>query len=68
VPGTIGPRSFVHAGILERLEAAAQRVDEAVARRVVGERARDLLLADVIGDVDEDLVGLGADVADRCGH
>ena len=68
VPGTIGPSSLVQAGYVERLEAAAQRVDQAVARGVVGASLRDLVLRDVVGDVDQDLVGLGADVGDGCGH
>src|SRR5206468_5475243 len=49
-------------GILERLQAAAERVDEAQPRGVVGFRAPYLVLADVIGDVDEDLVRPGPDI------
>ena len=44
VPGTIGPEQLGARGILERLEAAAQRIHQAVARRVVGFLALDLEL------------------------
>ncbi len=50
--------------VLERLEAAAERVHQAIAGGLVGLLGRDLVLVDVVGDVDEDLVGIGADVAD----
>jgi hypothetical protein len=51
--------------IRKRLEAATERVDEAVPRG--GERflARDLEGRRVVGDVREDAVGLRAHVADR---
>ncbi len=68
VPGTIGPSSLVQAGILQRLEAAAQRVHQAVARGLVGLPRGDLVFAGVVDDVDQDAVGIGADVADVGGH
>ena len=54
--------------ILERLEAAAKRVDQAGARGRVGQFALDLVVQRVIGDVGEDFVGCGAFVADVRGH
>ena len=44
VPGTIGPEQLGAGRVRERLEAAAERVDQAVARGVVGLVAVDLEL------------------------
>ncbi len=66
--GDDGPQHLGAGGVLEGLEAAAEGVHEAVAGGLVGLRALHLVLDDVVGDVDEDLVGLGADVADVGGH
>ncbi len=60
-----GPEKLGARGILERLQAAAERVHEAQPRGVVGFRAPYLVLADVIGDVDEDLVRPGPDIGNR---
>ena len=42
--------------IFERLETAAQRIDQAIARGGVGQFTLDVVVADIIGNVDEDLV------------
>jgi hypothetical protein len=55
-------------GELQRLEAAAEGVHQAVTRGFVGFLRGDLVLGDVVDDVDEDLVGIGADVGDMRGH
>ena len=52
----------------QRLEAAPQRVDQAVARGFVRFAAFDLVARRVVGDVDQDLVGFRTDVGDRRGH
>ena len=52
----------------QRLEPAAQRVDQAVARGFVRFAAFDLVARRVVGDVDQDLVGFRTDAGDRCGH
>ena len=49
--------------ILERFEAAAERVDEAMLRGGVGEIAVDLVIQRVVGDVGEDFVRRGAFIA-----
>ena len=48
----------------ERFEPAAQRVHQAQPRGVVGFGALDLVVGDVVGDVDQDLVRRGPDVVD----
>ena len=55
-------------GVGQRLEAATQRVDQAMAGRGQRLLAGDLVARGVVGDVDHDLVGLGTDVADGGGH
>src|SRR5690242_21288658 len=47
---------------------AAQRVHQAQPRGVVGFLADDAAAGDVVGDVGENLVGLGADVGDVGAH
>ena len=51
--------------IRERFESAAQRVDQAVARRLVRFLAFYPVMGDIVGDIDEHLVRLGAHVRDR---
>jgi hypothetical protein len=53
------PQELGAAGKLQRLEAAAERVHEAIARGVVGLLGGDLVLVDVVDDVDQDLSGSG---------
>ncbi len=55
-------------GVFEGFEAAAEGVDEAVAGGVEGEGAGEVVVEDVVGDVDEDLVGLWALGWDVAGH
>ncbi len=50
------------------LEPAAQSVRQTQARGVVRLLAGDVVVESVLGDVDEDSVGIGADVGDVCGH
>ncbi len=64
--GDDGAEELGAGGVLEGFEAAAEGVDEAVAGGVVGEVAGDRVVEDVVGDVDEDLVGLRA-FCWRCG-
>src|SRR5262249_20918924 len=52
----------------QRLEAAAERVHEAIARGVERLLRGDLVRADVVDDVDQDLVRIRPDVADVRGH
>ena len=71
--GTIGPRNdgaeqLGACRIFERLEAAAQRVDQAITRCGVGEIALDLEIQRVVGDVGEDFVRRGAFIADVRRH
>src|SRR2546430_1185701 len=54
--------------IRQRFEPATERVDQAVPRRLVRFLARYLVLDDVVGDIGEDLVGLGADGGYRARH
>ena len=54
--------------IFQRLEAAAERIEQAVARGVVGFFGFDLVLGDVVDNVGEDLVRFWADVGNVCGH
>ena len=54
--------------VFERLEAAAQRVDQAIARGVVRFLVLYGIVFYVIGDQRQDLVGLGPDVGDMRGH
>ena len=61
VPGTTGPEQLRAVREIERVERAAHRVPHAQARRVdrLGARRE---AGDVVGDVDEDFVGIGPDV------
>ena len=55
-------------GVFQRFQAAAQGVDQAVAGGLVGQAAADFIVQYVVGDIDQDLVGLGTDVGDRGRH
>ena len=68
VPGTIGSEELGAGGVFEGFESAAEGVDEAVAGGVEGEGAGEVVVEDVVGDVDEDLVGLWALGWDVAGH
>jgi len=46
--------------VVERFERAAERIDEAVARRLEGSARVDAVVEDVVGDVDQNAVGIGA--------
>ena len=52
--------------VFERLQAAAQGVDQDVARRVEGQVGSHLVAERVVDDVDDDGVPCGTDVADEC--
>ena len=54
--------------IFERLQAAAERIDEAIARGGVSQIAVDLVIQSVVGDVGEDFVRRGAFIADVRGQ
>ncbi len=54
--------------IFERFEAATERVDQAVARGLIGDVRFDFVFGDVVDDVDDDLIPFGADVRNVCGH
>src|SRR5712671_617583 len=62
------PEELGAGGVLQRLQAAAERVHQAQPRGVVGLGAFYFALADVIGDVNEDLVRFGPDIGNRRGH
>ncbi|OIQ66585.1 hypothetical protein GALL_518450 [mine drainage metagenome] len=54
--------------VLQRFQSAAQGIDQAVARGFISERAAQVGVEDVIGNIDQNLVRGGADVGNRCGH
>ena len=56
VPGTIGPSSFVQAGYSSASRPQPERIDQAIARSGVGQLTLDGVVANIIGNVDEDLV------------
>ncbi len=60
------PQKLGAGRIFERLEAAAKRIHQAVARRFVSLLALDTVLGHIVGNVDQDLVGFGRDVGDGC--
>src|ERR1700722_7159330 len=55
-------------GILERFEATAEGVHQAVARGLVSERGFYFVVESVVDDVDDGLVEGRADVGDVAGH
>ena len=55
-------------GVGQRLEAAAQRIHQAQSRRVEGFCAFNVVFERVIGDIDDDFIGLGTDTRNRTGH
>ncbi len=75
-PGAVGHDGAGHdgaeqlgaGGVIKRLQAAAERIDQAVARRLVGEVGLDVVAKDIIDDVGKDGIGFGADVGDVGGH
>ena len=52
----------------ERLESAAERIDQAVTRGFQRERAVDLIIQNVVDDIDQDWVRVGSHVGNRSGH
>src|SRR5690606_35521078 len=68
--GAVGHNGAGHDGaqqlgagrVVQRLQAAAQGVDQAVAGGLEGQGAVDLIVQHIVDDVDQDLIGLGADV------
>ena len=54
--------------VLQCLQPAAKRVNQAVACRIVREFAADAVREDVVGNVGQHLIGLGTDIANECGH
>ena len=56
------PHELGACGVRQRLEAATERVHQAQPRGVVRFGALDFILERVVGDIDQDLVGFGADV------
>ena len=50
--------SAAAAVLVERFEAAAKRIDERVARRLIGKLAGDFIIRHILGDIDQDLIGL----------
>lgn len=59
-----GPEQFGAGGIGERLEAAAERVDQTIASGLEGQIAADLVGEDVVDNIRENLVGCGPHVRD----
>src|SRR6185312_6215505 len=79
VPGTRAPcgttvpldhRAEQLAGsrVFQRFQAAAQRIHQDQASRVVSQRGRHLIVPRIVDDIDDDLVPGGTDIADVCGH
>ncbi len=62
------PEKLGARGIIEGLQAASERVHQAQPRGVVGFRAFYFIFADIVGDVDEDLVRFGPDIGNGRGH
>ena len=62
------PQQLGAGRILQRLQPAAQRIDQAIARRFVGEIALDLVAQRIVGDVREDLIGRRPFIADMRRH
>src|SRR5262249_58189992 len=60
------PEQLGARGIRERLQATAERINQAVTSRLECFLALDRVAGDVVGDVDQDLVGLGTDIGNRC--
>ena len=48
--------------ILQGFESATERIDQTIARRLVGELRADLITRDVIDDVEQDLIGFRSEV------
>ena len=63
-----GAEQLAGSRVFERFQAAAQGVDQDVARRVVGKLGLDRVVERVVDDIDDNLVPFGADVADVCRH
>ena len=59
-----GPAAWCRPGI-RAPRGRSPACPSGIARRVVGFLAVDLVVQDVVGDVDQDLVGLGTDVGNR---
>src|SRR5690606_5831302 len=66
--GHDGAQQLGAGGVFQRLQAAAQGVDQAVAGGVVGQGAVDRVVQHIVHDVDQYLVGLGTDVGNVSAH
>ncbi|CAG9196978.1 hypothetical protein BCAR13_120040 [Paraburkholderia caribensis] len=49
-------------------ESAAERVDQAIARRLQRKIALELVIQHIVDDIDQYCIRIGPDVGDRCGH
>ena len=61
-------QEFRAGGIGQRLEAAAQAVDQGKPRGLPRKRALDRVAVDIIGNIGGDFVGCGTNVGGGCGH
>ena len=52
--------------IFQCFQAAAQRIDQTIARSLVSFFAADFVVVDVLCDIDQDFIGFGTDVGDMC--
>jgi len=66
--GHDGAHELAAGRVFQAFQAAAQGVDQAVAGGFERQRTVDLVVEHVIDDVHQDLVGLGTDVGNGCGH
>ena len=66
--GNERPEQLRAGGIVERLEAAAERVDQAIARGLERERAVDPVVEHVVGDIGEHFVWCGTSAFVMRGH
>ncbi len=62
------PQEFRASRIFEGFQAAAERVDQAVASRIISEIRTDLVREDIVDDVRKDAVGRGAFIGYMGGH
>ncbi|MNI30814.1 hypothetical protein D3C73_846730 [compost metagenome] len=53
------PQQLLARRVFQRFQAAAQRVDQAVACGLVRQAALDLVVKNVVRDIDQDLIGIG---------
>jgi hypothetical protein len=61
-----GSQELPAGGIAQRRKRAAKRINETMACRLIGERARDLISEHIIGDIGKNTIRLRSDIAGPC--